>query len=86
MVRIDRRTGKRVYEGWPDEDPLADVIWEAFRPDTEPPRSTRQDEIAELREQLISLVRRARGEREARMFDEGDGQPSDFVEDQGGIY
>ena len=86
MVRIDRRTGKRVYDGWPSSEPLADVIWEAFRPDTEPPRSTRQDEIAELREELIELVRRARGESELRIFDEGDGQPSDFVEDQGGIY
>jgi penicillin-binding protein 1A len=82
MVRIDRRSGKRVFDQWPSDDPLAAVIWEAFKPDTEPPRETRQDQIAALRDELLELIRRGNGEQLAT----SDGQPSDFVEEQGGIY
>lgn len=85
MVRIDRRTGKRVFDAWPTDDPLASVIWEAFKPDTEPPRATRQDEITALREELLELIRRGREESELQ-GGKRDGQPDDFVEDQGGIY
>ena len=38
MVRIDRRSGKRVYGAWPGNEPKAAVIWEAFKPDSEPRR------------------------------------------------
>jgi penicillin-binding protein 1A len=39
MVRIDRRSGKRVFDEWPTEEaPKSEVIWEAFKPDTEPRR------------------------------------------------
>ncbi|MBB6225925.1 penicillin-binding protein 1A [Polymorphobacter multimanifer] len=39
MVRIDRRSGKRVFGAWPTgNDPKAGVIWEAFKPDSEPRR------------------------------------------------
>jgi penicillin-binding protein 1A len=31
LVRIDRKSGKRVYGGWPDNDPKGSVIWEAFK-------------------------------------------------------
>ena len=87
MVRIDRRSGKRVFDAWPTDDPLASVIWEAFKPDTEPPRSTRQDEIAAKRKEILELIRRGRGGGEQQVVTtDGDGQPSDFVEDQGGIY
>ena len=82
MVRIDRKTGKRVFEGEPSDDPQAAVIWEAFKPDTEPPRVTRQDRIADLREELLSLIRRGTD----GSLSSNDGQPSDFVEEQGGIY
>ena len=82
MVRIDRKTGKRVFEGEPTDDPQAAVIWEAFKPDTEPPRVTRQDRIADLREELLSLIRRGTD----GSLSSNDGQPSDFVEEQGGIY
>ena len=82
MVRIDRKTGKRVFEDSATDDPQAAVIWEAFKPDTEPPRKTRQDQIAELREELLALIRRGTdGD-----LSSSDGQPSDFVEEQGGIY
>lgn len=38
MVRIERRSGKRVYGVWPTDEPKAAVIWEAFKPDSEPRR------------------------------------------------
>ena len=46
LVRIDRKSGKRVYGAWPGEDPKGAVIWEAFKAETEPKRSIRQDEMA----------------------------------------
>jgi penicillin-binding protein 1A len=46
LVRVDRKSGKRVYGGWPDDDPKGAVIWEAFKAETEPKRSIRQDEMA----------------------------------------
>ena len=84
MVRVDRRTGKRVLDGWPTGDPRGDIIWEAFKPDTEPDRSTRQDEIAAKRDEILALIRAGReggndtGRRE--------GEPANFAEEQGGIY
>ncbi|MEM7664371.1 MAG: transglycosylase domain-containing protein [Pseudomonadota bacterium] len=86
MVRVDRRTGKRVFNGWPTDDPKAAVIWEAFKPDTEPDRSTRQDEIAAKRDEILELIRAGRAGGSGGPVQSSDGQPSDFVEDQGGIY
>ena len=86
MVKIDRRTGKRVFEGTPSNDPKAAVIWEAFKPDTEPARSTRSDEMAARRSEILDLIRRAReGVRAPRRTAREEVQ-EDFVEDQGGIY
>jgi penicillin-binding protein 1A len=86
MIRIDRQTGKRVFEGWPSDDPKAATIWEAFKPDTEPKRSTRQDELQALREEILAQIRRGK-EVEARRSTGGDARgPADFVEEQGGIY
>lgn len=86
MVRIDRRTGKRVFDAWPSDEPLAPVIWEAFKPDTEPGRETRQDEISAMRDELLRLIRRGISGVEDGTANGGEGQPRDFVEDQGGIY
>jgi penicillin-binding protein 1A len=61
MVRIDRRSGKRVFDGWPSDEPQAAVIWEAFKPDTEPRRTGRQDEADQLRELILTQLRRAEG-------------------------
>ena len=47
MVRIDRRSGRRVYGAWPTDDPKAAVIWEAFKPESEPRRTIRKAEIVE---------------------------------------
>ncbi len=87
MVRIDRRTGGRVYDQWPGTDDNAAVIWEAFKPDTEPPRSTRASEIAAQRQELLDLIRRARrAQAAASRAVEPEEPPEDFVEEQGGIY
>ena len=85
MVRIDRRTGKRVFEGTATDDPKAAVIWEAFKPDTEPARSTRQDQIAAKRNEILELIRRGRQVQETAAGGRAE-EPDDFVEDQGGIY
>ncbi len=83
MVRIDRRTGSRVFNGWPSDDPGSTIIWEAFQPDTEPRRTQRQDEIDAMRNLIIAQLRR----RELGPADEGAGEaPENFAEEQGGIY
>jgi penicillin-binding protein 1A len=43
MVRINRRTGTRVYGVQPDPGYRPAVIWEAFKPDSEPRRVNRAD-------------------------------------------
>lgn len=83
MVRVDRRTGKRVLDGWPTDDPRGAIIWEAFKPDTEPDRSTRQDEIAAKRDEILALIRAGR---EGGQDGSDEGQPTNFAEEQGGIY
>ena len=88
MVRVDRRSGKRVFDGVPSDDPKAAVIWEAFKPDTEPPRSTRQDQIAAKRNEILEQIRRGRAAQQrtvARSAPRVEPQ-TDFVEEQGGIY
>ena len=88
MVRIDRRTGKRVFDGTPSDDPKAAVIWEAFKPDTEPPRSTRQDQIAAKRNEILEMIRRGRAaeQRTVSAATPRIEAQTDFVEEQGGIY
>ncbi|USI71376.1 penicillin-binding protein 1A [Sphingomonas morindae] len=46
MVRIDRITGRRVYGGWPGSDPKAPIIWEAFKPETEPRRTIQRGPVS----------------------------------------
>ncbi len=79
MVRIDRRSGRQVFGAWPGNDPKAAVIWEAFKPETEPRRSIRRDEIVETKKAVSKAapqtVRRERPKND-----------TDFLEDQGGIY
>ncbi len=92
LVRIDRRSGKQVFAGWPNDDPKAAVIWEAFKPDSEPPREKRGDRVDRLREMILAQLRRA--ERSAAAAGAagaagapGDTMPQDnFVEEQGGLY
>ena len=78
MVRIDRRTGKRIFGGgWPASDPLSGIIWEAFKPETEPRRSIRTEEMADE-----EAARREEAARAAQR----EQQSRDFAGEQGGIY
>lgn len=83
MVRVDRRTGRRVFDASPTDEPTSAVIWEAFKPDTEPRRSQRQDEIDAMRELIIDQMRRGQ---QGPSFDGGPDEREDFAEEQGGIY
>ncbi|MBB3982581.1 penicillin-binding protein 1A [Sphingobium fontiphilum] len=76
MVAIDRRSGKRVYGAWPTHEPKAAVIWEAFKPETEPRRTIRTEEV-EAQEK--AAARAASTQRRQR-------SDADFLQDQGGIY
>jgi penicillin-binding protein 1A len=87
MVRIDRRSGKRVFDGWPADDPQAAVIWEAFKPDTEPRRTRRQDETDQLRDLILAQLRHSNASERRRSTEAREAaQPSDFAEEQGGLY
>lgn len=87
MVRVDRRSGKRVMGVEPGDDPRAAVIWEAFKPDTEPSRWTRADDFVQRRDALISQIRRSReAASAARAQREASSQPRNFAEEQGGVY
>jgi penicillin-binding protein 1A len=77
MVRIDRRSGKRVYGAFPSEsDPLSAVIWEAFKPESEPRRSVGKDVAAPVVKAKAAAPKAAPKSR----------PDSDFLEKQGGIY
>jgi penicillin-binding protein 1A len=67
MVRIDRRSGRRVQGSWPTDDPRAAIIWEAFKPESEPRRSFGTDEaqIAEAAPQQQQRRRRRSAPRPA---------------------
>ena len=77
MVRIDRRSGKRVYGAWPTNEPKPAVIWEAFKPETEPRRTIRKEEIEE-QAKAEERARAARGSAVPR--------DNDFLQREGGIY
>ena len=58
MVKVDRVSGKQVFAGNPTDEPKAAIIWEAFKADTEAKRTTRRDELAAQRDQLLAAIRR----------------------------
>ena len=70
MVRIDRRSGRRVFSGWPTSDPKSPIIWEAFKPENEPKRPSRTEQLKI--EQELSKPRSS--------------ADIDFLQRQGGIY
>ena len=86
MVRVDRRSGKQVFDGWPSDDPKSAIIWEAFKPDTEPDRYTRQDEIAARRNEILALIRAGRANAKAREEIDPDAEPRNLAEEKGGLY
>ncbi|MDT0507763.1 transglycosylase domain-containing protein [Novosphingobium sp. MMS21-SN21R] len=88
MVKIDRVSGKRVFGGTPANDEAkASIIWEAFKPDTEPKRTVREGEVT-AKQAVIDALRRAQGARGIAAAPAEDDAPveQNFVEDQGGIY
>ncbi|WP_265570138.1 penicillin-binding protein 1A [Sphingomicrobium nitratireducens] len=88
MVRIDRRTGLRVFGEFPtSEEKQSAVIWEAFKPETEPRRSWRaridedEDDTPKRASPDAANPRpQARPQRPAQPADD------DFLQRQGGIY
>lgn len=76
MARIDRATGKRVFGAWPTNDPLSPVIWEAFKPESEPRRGRRSPE-EEAETKAVEKKAAPKADRQ------GD---SDFLQREGGIY
>jgi penicillin-binding protein 1A len=77
MVRIDRASGKPVQGAWPTSDPLSPVIWEAFKPESEPQRRRRVNDTAEPDAKAV--------EKKAAPRTETPGD-SDFLQREGGIY
>ena len=74
IVRIDRASGKPVFGAWPGDDPKAAVIWEAFKPESEPRRAVARSDAASR-------------PRDAKPAKSADGpRDSDFLQKQGGIY
>jgi penicillin-binding protein 1A len=72
MVRVDRRSGQRVYGSWPGMEPKAGVIWEAFKAESEPRRIYRTaDDLKAL--QPVQPKARVKSD-------------SEFLRQQGGIY
>ncbi len=79
MVRIDRASGHPVFGTWPNTaDPKAAVIWEAFKPESEPRRYLRRTSVATAGAGGGGGPKPA-----ARRRAQGD---SDFLQRQGGIY
>ncbi|GLR47225.1 penicillin-binding protein 1A [Sphingomonas astaxanthinifaciens] len=93
MVRIDRVTGRRVFGTFPvREDPKSAVIWEAFKPETEPRRTYRPGGGADTQLAADTPQQRARAAApKARATaapkpQAPKPQPDDFLAKQGGIY
>ncbi len=84
MVRIDRRSGKRVFGAWPSDEAKAAVIWEAFKPETEPRRSATRYQMASREELLALLAERRAGRRAAPAA--AAAPADDFLQREGGIY
>jgi penicillin-binding protein 1A len=76
MVRIDRRSGQRVYGAWPTNDPRAAIIWEAFKPESEPRRAIERAAVETNARRAAPAAGPAAGDR----------RDSDFLQREGGIY
>jgi penicillin-binding protein 1A len=90
LVRVDRRSGKRVYGAWPSDDPLSAVIWEAFKAETEPKRSIRQEELAARGDKPKKATETqsdgAAGAANAPSASVGTKRDQEFIQQEGGIY
>lgn len=90
LVRIDRKTGKRVYGAWPGRDPMSAVIWEAFKAETEPKRSIRQEELAargdKPKEKSDAQSDGATRASASASTSVGTKRDQEFIQQEGGIY
>jgi penicillin-binding protein 1A len=77
MVRIDRRSGQRVFGAWPTSDPHSAIIWEAFKPESEPRRTVAREVVDPNARRAAPVQGNTMNERR------GD---SDFLQREGGIY
>jgi len=82
MARISRSSGQRVFGGVSD-DPKAEVIWEAFKPETQPERVSRQAQAAAKRGELLDAIRRGFAAVGGRVLPPADAG-EDVVVEQGG--
>ncbi|UIJ45395.1 PBP1A family penicillin-binding protein [Sphingomonas cannabina] len=79
MMRIDRNSGRPVYGAWPvSNDGKPAVIWEAFKPETEPRRARRTQE--DQAPKAAATATQAAPQAQQRPSD------SDFLQREGGIY
>ena len=85
MVRIDRASGRPVYGAWPSDDPKASVIWEAFKPESEPTRQRRNRE-AEAQARAEAAAKAKAAAAAARRQTQQRPSDSDFLQREGGIY
>ncbi|GEN98864.1 penicillin-binding protein 1A [Novosphingobium sediminis] len=86
MVKIDRVSGRQVFGGTPDDDVRrASVIWEAFKPNSEPTRTFRPEDQT-LKDAVLEAIRKARAAKGDAGGDDVPVEEGDFVEDKGGIY
>lgn len=77
MIRIERRSGKRVFGAWPSSDPKSAVIWEAFKAESEPRRTIRRDELPKAKKKDANA---------APVNGSGTARDADFLQREGGIY
>ena len=90
LVRVDRKSGKRVYGAWPGDDPKSAVIWEAFKAETEPKRSIRQEELAargdKPKKKAATQSDGATSSTTAPSASVGTKRDQEFIQQEGGIY
>lgn len=90
MVKIDRISGQRVFGGTPSDDAKAPIIWEAFKPETEPQRPTRESELNAKRQDLLDAIQRGFAARSpvapGAQSSGPETLPQDFAAQQGGVY
>ena len=91
LVRIDRKSGKRVYGSWPGDDPKSAVIWEAFKAETEPKRSIRQEELEDRgdkpkKKKTSSSDSGSGSSASSQGPSAGTKRDQEFIQQDGGIY
>jgi penicillin-binding protein 1A len=91
LVRVDRKSGKRVYGAWPGEDPKGAVIWEAFKAETEPKRTIRQAELAARGDKPKKKERSTSNSGPSAAASSqgpssGTKRDQEFIQQEGGIY